>query len=168
MQDNCKVFVVRSECVKRYIFALPNEQQHVVNAVLSAFQWLKNSDIEHGVDNFPAINEGLQEQYPAGHALFGRDRIQERPDALINRIHEENLAHIHVNDGTWKPETKQWNQTSKQAIVYSSFKHNGDYYFYVLELYLGFENDNPHDYYDELAEEWLVDAKEYREKKQNQ
>ncbi|MCP4321726.1 MAG: hypothetical protein GY787_07720 [Alteromonadales bacterium] len=158
-----EVHVEVCDNTKEYIEDLPEEVQEYHNHLISRFTDLKKSDLAYSPDNFPTVNEYVQTQYPCTDVYLGKDRVFDMPPHLYAEIHQENMAHIHVNNGTWKEYTKQWKQGSKLAMVYSAFTHRQAYYFYILELLLD-STEDAHDYYksDELLEEWLEDAKTYR------
>lgn len=117
---------------------------------LKEFKQYKIDSLSIATDNFVAPNEGIQETTPSCHSLFGRDRVFEYPLSLINGIHQENLSHVHLSNGTWDTTKPQWECTSNFAIVYSGFTLGKyDFHFVVHEIFQdeqGTEFD-AHDYY---------------------
>ncbi|MBY8211381.1 type II toxin-antitoxin system YafO family toxin [Vibrio fluvialis] len=105
------------------------------NFFLKEFKQYKIDSLSISTNNFVAPNEGIQETTPTCHNLFGRDRVFEHPIDLINDIHRENLAHVHLSDGTWDTTRPQWECTSNFAIVYSGYTVGTyDYHFVVHEI----------------------------------
>lgn len=128
--------------------------------VLKEFKQYKIDSLNITTDNFIAPNEGIQEQQPSVHSLFGRDRVFEWPSELLAAIHKENLAHIHYSDGTWTNVMNQWDCTSNLSLVYSGFERNEQYHFVVHELLLNEEQDpdfDAHDHYETDDVQYYVD-----------
>ena len=160
-----KVNVLVEQCdnVKEHLEDLPENDRKGHKYLIDRFKSFKEIEVTYSTDNFPTTNEYTQTMYPSSDLYLGRDRGFDRPPYLKTEMHIENIKHTHVNDGTWKPHTKQWEQKSSLAIIYSAFTWEESYYFYILELLLDTSED-AHEYYRnyELLEEWLEDAKTYR------
>ncbi|NOF88414.1 type II toxin-antitoxin system YafO family toxin [Vibrio cholerae] len=117
---------------------------------LKEFKQYKIDSLSLTTNNFVAPNEGIQETTPSCHSLFGRDRVFDFPLSLITKIHNENLAHVHLSDGNWDTTKPQWECTSNFAIVYSGFTLGKcEYHFVVHDIHHDKQNSefDAHDYY---------------------
>ncbi|MBE4578330.1 hypothetical protein BOO30_00135 [Vibrio navarrensis] len=134
---------------------------------LKEFKQYKIDSLSITTNNFVTPNEGIQEQIPSCHSLFGRDKVFEYPLNLINGIHRENLAHIHLSDDSWDSTKPQWECTSNFAMVYSGFTLGKcDYHFVVHEILRDDKGTkfDAHDYYTPSDIDYYIkNAAYYRE-----
>jgi hypothetical protein len=134
----------------------------VTNYLIKEFTSYKTKTLSESDGNFVAPNEFNQQQYPSSHSLFGRDRVFDYPPRLLDRIHLEQIAHVHFNiDDSWGVHSKQWVCTSDSSIVYSGFKTLDTFHFVIHDLL----TTDAHNSYSQDDMQYYLDNAEYHRKK---
>ncbi|MEG0579964.1 MAG: type II toxin-antitoxin system YafO family toxin [Niameybacter sp.] len=134
-------------------------EQPIVEIIVLEFIKYKESSERY---EHPAPTIKSQQKKESPYIEFGRDRYD-----IAHK--SEDVQHIHLRDGTksWEDEQGplvQWNCTSDTHLIYSYFKHNGAYYYYLVEIY----DDKAHLSYEKAKLELFKEAKRYKETKLNE
>lgn len=103
----------------------------LLKALTSAFinYKTKSEKYEH-----PVASRERQETFVSAEKQFGRDRFEKLDK-------DKPLQHVHLNDGNRKWEDEegyplaQWHCTSDTQLIYSYFKINSTYHYYLMEIY---------------------------------
>lgn len=128
----------------------------LLKALTSAFINYK-SQSRKNEHPFPPQNIQLTTQ--SAEPQFGRDRFETEDRG-------EDIQHIHLNDGSksWKDDQgllEQWKCTSDTHLIYSYFKIDGTYHYYLMEMY----TRNAHKEYLKTKSKLYERARDYKEQK---
>lgn len=104
--------------------------ENLLNIIIREFIKYKEGG---GKEDLPVATVKTQKKFKSVNPEFGRDRYDTAHKSV-------DIQHLHLKDGNSKWNSgggllAQWYCTSDTHLVYSYFKHEQDYYFYLVEIY---------------------------------